>query len=223
MSKKRPNNAAVPRHVHAASQRAESARVAYQGVDCGERRPPESGRRHRDLPGLSRHPRDARKAARGGQGGPPHRRRCGYQAARGGRETLKAWVVNQYGATSKEAHDFGFPPPKKPVRTVSSKATAVERNLATREARHTMGPKKRLEVKGTMVVLTAPADPVNTVQPAQPAPAAASTPNPTVAASPVNGAASPVNGAAHFDAGVPNLPFVIHDHERLPSPRKENT
>jgi len=91
---------------------------------------------------------------------------------------LKAWVVNQYGADSKEAHDFGFPPPKTPERTVTSKATAIERGQATREARHTMGSRQKEDVKGTAVVLVAPANPATTVQPAAPA---ASTPTTTTA------------------------------------------
>jgi hypothetical protein len=88
---------------------------------------------------------------------------------------LKAWVVNQYGADSKEAHDFGFPPPKAPERTVSSKATALERSEATRQARHTMGSRQKEDVKGTAVVLVAPANPATTVQPAAPAASAPST------------------------------------------------
>jgi hypothetical protein len=70
---------------------------------------------------------------------------------------LKAWVINQYGVESKEAHDFGFPPPKVPVRTVESKVTALARGEATRKARHTMGKKQKGKVKGTRVVLVEPA------------------------------------------------------------------
>ena len=108
---------------------------------------------------------------------------------------LKSWVVNQYGATSKEAHDFGFPPPKVPVRTVKSKATALQRSEATRTARHTMGSKQKEDVKGTKVVLVDPANPGETVQPATPA---ASTPNTTqeVVVTPANGVATTVNGAS---------------------------
>jgi hypothetical protein len=92
---------------------------------------------------------------------------------------LKAWVVNQYGADSKEAHDFGFPAPKAASRTVDSKATAIERGQATRKARHTMGSKQKEDVKGTMVVLVPPPQ--------------ASTPNPVVAPA-VNGVATTANG-----------------------------
>jgi hypothetical protein len=113
---------------------------------------------------------------------------------RGVDRALKAWVVNQYGADSNVAHDFGFPPPKKAARTVSSKATAIERNVATREARHTMGSKQKEDVKGTMVVLVGPANPANTAQPAAPAGSAPS----TTATTQASAAASPAttNGAS---------------------------
>ncbi|MGO9714462.1 MAG: hypothetical protein ACLQBL_36785 [Polyangiaceae bacterium] len=121
---------------------------------------------------------------------------------------LKPWVINMYGADSQQAHDFGFPPPKAPVRSAEEKADAAALALATRAARHTMGAKQRKKVKGTISVPTAPAAPAITVQAA---PSAASTPNQTTTtsatpvapaaasqptiATPQNGAASPVNGA----------------------------
>jgi hypothetical protein len=44
---------------------------------------------------------------------------------------------------------FGFAPPKaKEMKTVKTKATAVEKRNATREARGTMGPKQRKKIKG---------------------------------------------------------------------------
>jgi hypothetical protein len=77
---------------------------------------------------------------------------------------LKPWVINTYGANSQQAHDFGFPPPKAPVRSADEKADAVALALATREARHTMGAKQKKKVKGTISVPTAPAAPAITVQ-----------------------------------------------------------
>ena len=96
---------------------------------------------------------------------------------------LKGWVVNMYGADSQQAHDFGFPPPKTPARTVENKAEAKLLAEATRKARHTMGKKQKLQVKGTLSVPTVPAAPApQTVQAAAPA---------------VVGTAAPVqNGAA---------------------------
>jgi hypothetical protein len=58
--------------------------------------------------------------------------------------------------TAQEAAlDFGFPPPRKTVRTPEEKARAVAQALATREARHTKGPKARLAIKGTVPDATA--------------------------------------------------------------------
>jgi hypothetical protein len=101
---------------------------------------------------------------------------------------LKPWMINTFGATSKEAHDFGYLPPKKPVQSVDTKAQAKVRREATRAARHTMGPKQKEKIKGTMVVLTAPAAPANTVPAAAPA---ASAPNATTIALTLSAAPSP--------------------------------
>ena len=63
---------------------------------------------------------------------------------------LKAYVVNQFGVSSQEAMNFGFPPPKTAARSVDSKALAVARAKATRKARHTMGRKQKEQIKGTV-------------------------------------------------------------------------
>jgi hypothetical protein len=60
---------------------------------------------------------------------------------------LKVWVVNEFGAGSQEAQEFGFPPPKVGARSAEAKAKAVERNLATRKARGTMGKRQRLRAE----------------------------------------------------------------------------
>jgi hypothetical protein len=121
-------------------------------------------------------------------------------------KALKAWVINQFGADSKEAHDFGFPPPKAPVKSVGTKAQALVRSEATRKARHTMGKRQKQGVKGTKVVLDVPADPATTVQAAPPA---ASTPNTTTNAptqsaqpSPQPTVTMPQNGAAPVTNGA---------------------
>ena len=89
---------------------------------------------------------------------------------------LRTWVRTTYGAASKAANEFGYPPPKTPVKTVAVKAQAVERNRATRKARNTMGSVQKEAVKGTKVVLVDPANPETKA--AEPPPAAnpASTP-----------------------------------------------
>jgi hypothetical protein len=89
---------------------------------------------------------------------------------------LQSWVRTTYGAVSKTANDFGYPPPKQPVKTVATKAQAIVRSEATRKARNTMGSVQKEAVKGTKVVLVDPANPET--KPAEPPPAAnpASTP-----------------------------------------------
>jgi hypothetical protein len=82
-------------------------------------------------------------------------------ARRAADRALKPWVVNEFGASSKEALDFGFPPPKVAVRTPEEKALAVKKAIATREARHTKGPKAKLAIKGAAVAPTAPAAPAS--------------------------------------------------------------
>ena len=76
-------------------------------------------------------------------------------------QPLRAWVVNTFGPDSQQAHDFGFPPRKKPVRTVVAKSHAVAQSKATRAARHTLGPKQKDQIKGTVTASTAPAAATN--------------------------------------------------------------
>jgi hypothetical protein len=74
---------------------------------------------------------------------------------------LRNWVRTTYGVASKAANDFGYPPPKTPVKTVEVKQQAVTRSRATRKARNTMGSVQKEAVKGTQVVLVDPANPEN--------------------------------------------------------------
>jgi hypothetical protein len=76
-------------------------------------------------------------------------------------DALKGYVLNRFGVDSTEAHTFGYAPKKVAVVDVDTKQQAIVRGKATREARHTMGPKEKAKIKGTMVVLTASADPTN--------------------------------------------------------------
>src|ERR1700687_1457504 len=63
---------------------------------------------------------------------------------------LKPWVVHQFGPTSTQAYDFGFPPARVGVMTPDQAALAVLKREATRKARHTMGRKQRLLVRGSI-------------------------------------------------------------------------
>jgi hypothetical protein len=56
--------------------------------------------------------------------------------------------------------DFGLSPGKTPVVTPDARVEAVAKAKATRIARHTMGPKEKAKIKGT--VDTAPATPPST-------------------------------------------------------------
>jgi hypothetical protein len=75
---------------------------------------------------------------------------------------------------------FGLQPIKVGTRTVATKATAVDKTLATREARHTMGTKQKKNIHGTPPsATTAPAAPEPVASPgpvAGPAPVATPAP-----------------------------------------------
>jgi hypothetical protein len=113
-------------------------------------------------------------------------------------DALKGWVTNRFGVDSTEAHEIGYAPKKVAEKSVETKATAIVRGKATREARHTLGPKQKAKIKGTTVVLTASADPTATTSSApvvDPAPAAG---QPAVAVvSPVVAAAASPVGTGH--------------------------
>lgn len=74
-------------------------------------------------------------------------------------EGLKAWVVTQFGARSQEAQEFGFLPTKVGEKSVATKAVAVEKCLATRQARGTRGKRQKERIKGTLVAPATPAEP----------------------------------------------------------------
>ena len=59
---------------------------------------------------------------------------------------IRATFVHQPTVLS----DFGVAARKARMTTVQTKAIAVQKNLATREARHTMGPRQRKAVKGVV-------------------------------------------------------------------------
>jgi hypothetical protein len=80
----------------------------------------------------------------------------------------KEILVVMYAGLSQTLADFGLAPRKKRApMTVEQKAAAKAKRDATRKARGTVGPKKRLSIKGTVA---APAEPPP-AQPPQPKPA----------------------------------------------------
>jgi hypothetical protein len=103
---------------------------------------------------------------------------------------LRAWVDSAFGPASSEATEFGFvlAPPK--PKSAATKATAVEKTLATRAARGTKGKRQKAKIHGTIPAPTAPAAPATTTPAAPPAASVLASPNGAL-----NGAAS-ANGLA---------------------------
>jgi len=67
--------------------------------------------------------------------------------------SLKFFVIAQFGETANASTtlaDFGFSPRKSAKKTVATKTVATEKTKATRTLRHTMGPKQKAKVKGTV-------------------------------------------------------------------------
>lgn len=62
--------------------------------------------------------------------------------------SVKRYIITHYGENSPVLEEFGFSPRKVAQRTVAEKAQAVEKQLATRAARHTMGSRQKAEVHG---------------------------------------------------------------------------
>jgi hypothetical protein len=59
-------------------------------------------------------------------------------------------IIAMFGPYNAVLSDFGITPRKKPVRSVDNKKAANEKAKATREARHTVGPKEKAKIKGTV-------------------------------------------------------------------------
>jgi hypothetical protein len=74
---------------------------------------------------------------------------------------LRVWVVNEFGPDSQEAAEFGFLPPKVTEKSAETKATAVKKLRATREARGTKGKRQKAHIKGTIDDAGKPAPPTD--------------------------------------------------------------
>jgi hypothetical protein len=86
---------------------------------------------------------------------------------------LRSYLIATSGAGAVGLlADFGFLPPKPKKVAVKTKAAAVDKTLATRAARHTMGKNQKKEVKGAPAAAAAPPSPA----PVTPASAAAPAP-----------------------------------------------
>jgi hypothetical protein len=116
---------------------------------------------------------------------------------------LQPYVVQRFGATGTEAHDFGFSPRKSADKTAVSKAKAALLGRATRDARGTMSTKAKQQIKGTLSPEAAaalgalsgstPAAAAPAVTAVAPSPAAA----PAVASTPVVAVAPSASAAAN--------------------------
>ncbi len=91
------------------------------------------------------------------------------------RQAMKQYLQSRFGKNSPKLQAFGFTEAKKPQKTAKAKANAVVKMKATRDARHIMGKKQRLEIKAPAV----PAD-----ETPGPAPEASATPATTAPATP---------------------------------------
>jgi hypothetical protein len=70
---------------------------------------------------------------------------------------LKAYILNAHKASPDVLAAFGFTLPSRQVPSAATVSDAVTKRAATRKARHTMGPRQKAGIKGT--VTTAPATP----------------------------------------------------------------
>jgi hypothetical protein len=94
----------------------------------------------------------------------------------------RSWVVATHGNAPATLADFGITPPKaRTPLSADQKAAAVAKRKATRAARHTLGPKQKKGIKGTVLATapqnsappaTVPATPSTATTPAAPAPKA---------------------------------------------------
>jgi hypothetical protein len=101
---------------------------------------------------------------------------------------IHAMVQSQYGEAQNAETvlaDFGYSPRKKVAKSAETKARAAKQSLATREARHTMGPRQRAKVKGVLPDASAPG-----------ATASAGTGSPVVSGTPDHGSGTQTAPAA---------------------------
>ena len=63
------------------------------------------------------------------------------------RQAMKQYLQSRFGKNSPKLQAFGFTEAKRPQKSAQSKAGAVVKMQATRDARHIMGKKQRLAIK----------------------------------------------------------------------------
>jgi len=74
---------------------------------------------------------------------------------------LRRAIEAVYGPDDATLLEFGLTPRRVPVRTTESRLAAAKKAVATRLARHTLGPKARKAIKGTVpeATTTPPSEP----------------------------------------------------------------
>jgi hypothetical protein len=66
-------------------------------------------------------------------------------------KALRVHIVDQYGTQSAPVlADFGYAPASSTKPTILEKVQAVDKRIATRKARHTMGKKQKKAITGTV-------------------------------------------------------------------------
>jgi hypothetical protein len=96
---------------------------------------------------------------------------------------LKTLVTSQLGRSAGVLGDFGFTTSSRQTPNEATKAAAVAKRAATREARHTMGKRQKSAIKGAVPPTVAPA--------VGPTATSLGTAGPTAPAAPAVGASSP--------------------------------
>jgi hypothetical protein len=81
---------------------------------------------------------------------------------------LESYVKATFGSSPDVLADFGLAPKARAQVTVEAKAVAAAKRKATRAARHTMGSKQKLGVKGDVTGITV--TPITATQPTVAAP-----------------------------------------------------
>jgi hypothetical protein len=110
--------------------------------------------------------------------------------------SLKQYVIAHFGDSNPAITDFGYTPRKVAQKTVAEKYLTVEKQLATRAARHTMGSQQKAAIHGQV---DAPA-PQPQPAAAAPAPAPVAAPQPVAAPAPI---AAPQPVVANGTSGAP--------------------
>ncbi len=105
--------------------------------------------------------------------------------------SLKKYVVAHFGESSPVLADFGFTPRKLAQKTVAEKFQTVEKQLATRAARHTMGSRQKSAIHGSIAPSPVPAPVV------QPAPAPVVTNGVSTSSGSTQSAILSLNGSNH--------------------------